>query len=521
MVLALIHAYDLTAEIGSERKYLDKAMLLYDDIMSAWDSTCCGVFPGGIWWDRDHSSKATASNAGPALAGAMLYERTGQTKYRNFAQKVFDFWYTNMVDVRGRTYQVSDSICSGNILSSCGGNGSLNLSPFTYNEGLMIGAAVELSVILGSDYLTKAHNIAGFILRKEVHSTPLGDVLVDFTDDCRSQGNGCSNWPGFKGVGDRYLMRLYQTDTSKSQYLNILKSSADAVWNLARNGPLTLFAVNWAGPPEPAVQVLQETSAITALSRYAQLAGSYTCTESCSPTGQYEAENATIQHVGLESSHSGFSGWGYVAGWNGGGQVDFKIGVPNTGRGSLAFHYSAGAGDASRVISVNRRDASANLRFGSTGSWDKWNTVTLPVNFLDTAVVVSVIFDTTKGSSNYLNLDNVTVMNPLPPRTVAAHLYSPPITLKKDPPRGPRLPQTARGTFTITVFAEAGDGSGQTLTCDVMIGPPRAGSSNAPITHTFRSVYDQDLDVWSQEPIRLSCPGYPDTLLPYQQTIVN
>lgn len=79
------------------------ALFLYAEIENAWDTTCCGTShgdvlaiskfltysTGGIWWNSGHSSKATASNAGPALLSAILYQSTGDSRYLEFSEKVF------------------------------------------------------------------------------------------------------------------------------------------------------------------------------------------------------------------------------------------------------------------------------------------------------------------------------------------------------------------------------------------------------------------------------------------------
>src|SRR5207247_915641 len=104
MTMALVHAYDLTGNA----KYLNQAKSLYSDIETGWDTSCCGTIKGGMWWDKFHTQKATASNAGAALAGTMLYRRTGDVSYLNFAQQVYSYWYTNMVDTS--TFQVADHI---------------------------------------------------------------------------------------------------------------------------------------------------------------------------------------------------------------------------------------------------------------------------------------------------------------------------------------------------------------------------------------------------------------------------
>ena len=62
--------------------------MLFADIMSAWDTTCCGTKPGGIWWRTQHDSKVTAINAGAVVSASRLYERTKDAQYLSFAQKV-------------------------------------------------------------------------------------------------------------------------------------------------------------------------------------------------------------------------------------------------------------------------------------------------------------------------------------------------------------------------------------------------------------------------------------------------
>jgi GDPmannose 4,6-dehydratase len=88
MTLALLRAYDLTGT----GKYLNQAKTLYADIGAGWDSTCCGSSKGGLWWDKAHTQKATAANAGAALAGARLYLRTGDSTYLSFAQQLYSYW---------------------------------------------------------------------------------------------------------------------------------------------------------------------------------------------------------------------------------------------------------------------------------------------------------------------------------------------------------------------------------------------------------------------------------------------
>jgi hypothetical protein len=238
------------------------------------------------------------SYALPGFGVSFLYTLVLVT-YLNFAAQVYSFWFTNMVNQS--TFQVADHITTG---------GSKIYYGFTYNEGLMIGASVELNEASGNaTYLTRGHGIANYLITHRVTSTVYGNVLYDVgnstnTDDAHE----------FKGPAYRYLMRLYKKDTTRTQYYNVLKASADAIWNLARETNSNVFAVNWAGPPQTNVDQNQDNAACMGLNLFARQYGAYP--GSGIPANQYEAENATIHNTLLEANGSGFTGWGYLAGWN-------------------------------------------------------------------------------------------------------------------------------------------------------------------------------------------------------------
>ena len=389
MTMTLARAYDLTGA----PKYLDQATALYADIMGGWDTTCCGSSPGGMWWDKAHTQKATAANAGAALAGARLYQRTGNAAYLSFAQQVYSYWNANMVNPS--TFQVCDHLNP---------DGSKTWWRFTYNEGLMIGASVELNEATGNpSYLATARNIAGFMVNNEVTATAYGFALYD------GSNTGCSgDCHEFKGPAYRYLMRLYAKDTTKGQYYSVLKASADALWNLSLNATSTVFSVNWAGPSQSAVAQSQDNAACIALSRFAQQYGPYP--GSGIPANQYEAENATLHNVGLEALYGAFTGWGYIAAWNADGQsVDFNINCTTAGLHTLAFRYAAGTGNASRLISINGVNAFPNQAFPGTDAWVAYATNTVFWNLPAGPNTISVVYKSSLGSANYLNLDNLIV----------------------------------------------------------------------------------------------------------------
>lgn len=388
MTMALLRAYDLTGRV----QYLDRARTLYGDIQTGWDTSCCGPVKGGVWWDKAHTQKATASNAGAALAGARLYRRTGDPACLNFAEQVYSFWSGNMVNPA--TFQVCDHVTP---------DGTKVWWKFTYNEGLMIGAAVELNEATGNGaYLLQAQNIAGFMAAHEVAASSSGSILYDGANDVC--GGDCHE---FKGPAYRYLMGLYSR-TNRVAYFNLLKSSADALWTLARDQNTALFSVNWAGPPQNSVDQAQDNAACIALSRFAQQFGSYPGTGI--PANRFEAEEATLHHIGLESIYPGFTGWGYIAGWLGDGQwIDFNVNFPTGGTHTLTFRYSAGAGNATRLIYINGVNAFPNQLFPGTGAWSAYGSVSVSYGFPAGPSTISLIYNSSLGNGNYLNIDNLTI----------------------------------------------------------------------------------------------------------------
>jgi predicted alpha-1,6-mannanase (GH76 family) len=244
MALALIRASDLTGD----GEALARAEALLDDIMTN------GADPaGGVWWNRQHTQKATASNAGPVITAARLYERSGDARRLEFAQRVFAYWLAEMVDPA--TGQVADHVEP---------SGEKVWWRFTYNEGAMIGAALALHrATHDAGYLAVARRVGAFVRSAEVAATSSGAVL---SDGPRCDGD-CEE---FKGIGARYLAELAEADP-QGGWGDLVATSAGALWDLARDPSTTTFGVDWAAR-SGAASVATQSAAATALGRAARLA---------------------------------------------------------------------------------------------------------------------------------------------------------------------------------------------------------------------------------------------------------
>jgi predicted alpha-1,6-mannanase (GH76 family) len=255
MAMALVGSYEQT----HDDRFLKTAIELHALISKAWDTSCCGAIKGGIWWDTAHTQKATASNGGPVILSALLYEHTKNGTYLIFGEKVYHFWLRNMVNPH--TYQVCDHMNP---------NGDKVWWKFTYNEGLMIGASVILYRITKQQtYLDTALKLATFVMSHETETTRNGTRILYDTAPC---GGDCME---FKAPTFRYLAHLYevlQPSHEKQQLYTFLHNSVAALWAYARDHRENLFAVNWAGPsPTYPIYQAQQNTACTALLHFAAI----------------------------------------------------------------------------------------------------------------------------------------------------------------------------------------------------------------------------------------------------------
>lgn len=242
MALALIRAYDAT----KDSRYLNRAEYLFADIEQN------GRTSSGIWWDRKHTQKATASNFGRAITAARLHERTGKAHYKQAAQEIYDYWYSTMVDRK-----------NARVADHRNADGSVDWTLFTYDTGLAIGASIELfDVTKNHGYLSHAYAFGSTLIHDEVTATPYGDVLYDHA--CKGD---CDE---FKGIAYRFLAKLYTLDRSQTQYGKVLHASAQAIWNVARDPKHGTFGTYWNAAPSSSTSLGADASAVMALNLAAE-----------------------------------------------------------------------------------------------------------------------------------------------------------------------------------------------------------------------------------------------------------
>ena len=223
--LAWVQAYDLTGD----RKYLDEAVIIANYVNGFWDTSTCG---GGVWWDRERTYKNAVTIGLYLRLTASLHNRiSGDTTWRNRAVTGWN-WFTGSGMIN------SAGLVNDGLTKICGNNGG---TVWTYNQGLAVGAAVELyratgdATVLATGRRLADAAITGGVLTKNGILTEACDGTPSSCDDNAKQ---------FKGVFMRYLMDLADL-TGVASYRSYARTQADSIWNSARDS-LNRVTTRWA-----------------------------------------------------------------------------------------------------------------------------------------------------------------------------------------------------------------------------------------------------------------------------------
>ncbi|MBN9352175.1 MAG: alpha-1,6-mannanase [Chitinophagaceae bacterium] len=227
--LAVLRAYDATNNI----QWKNAAEDIWADIKTGWNST----MGGGIAWNHGQLGyKNTPANGPACILAARLYEQFHDPDDSIWAFKIYD-WLKSTLYVPG-TGEVYDGI-NGK------GDGTIDTWKYTYNQGLFVGAAVELYKITGNPtYLNDANKAASYAINVDINTT---DRLL--------QVEGGGDGGLFKGVFVRYFTQLILSpgleSGTKANYLNFLKNNAQILWTVGTNKTGGVFYGSyWKTPPQ-------------------------------------------------------------------------------------------------------------------------------------------------------------------------------------------------------------------------------------------------------------------------------
>lgn len=146
--LAWIRAYDVTGET----KYLEIAESIFEDMQGGVNDTC----GGGIWWSKDETYKNAIANELYLSVAASLANRVSDAKsYLSIAQDQWS-WFKDSGLINDNNL-INDGLTI-NTDGTCNNNGE---TEWSYNQGVILGGLVELyKATDNSDYLSEASTIA-------------------------------------------------------------------------------------------------------------------------------------------------------------------------------------------------------------------------------------------------------------------------------------------------------------------------------------------------------------------------
>ena len=243
MALALLRWYDITGE----EKILQRVRLLWQDIRTAWNDHCGG---GMAWRKNQLDYKNTPANAPAAILALRLYQRFGETEDLAWGRKILQWNRDHLMDPgTGYVYDGMNRL----------GDGQIDLTwDFTYNQGVMIGACVEMYRITQEE---EWRSLAQHIARRarKVYSDAHGGVMpYEGPDDCGL----------FRGILIRYLTELYgiAAPADRQMIHEMLTSNAETLISqgMDKSG---LIGGNWqtAPAPEQTVDLAQHLSGLMLL----------------------------------------------------------------------------------------------------------------------------------------------------------------------------------------------------------------------------------------------------------------
>ncbi|MCW6008670.1 glycoside hydrolase family 76 protein [Micromonospora sp. CPCC 205371] len=238
--LAMVRAYDLTGQ----GRYLDIARTGCEWIGQYWDATC----GGGVWWDvPQRTYKNAISNELYLKLLASLHNRIpGDTTHLELALETWR-WFdaSGMVNADGL---VNDG------LRDCVNNGG---ETWTYNQGVILGALVELHRATGDDTLLAVARRIATATTTSDHLSPAG-ILTEPSEKAGADDDA----PSFKGIFVRNLDELdrYLPDRP---YRGYLARQAESLLAYAGDGSHR-YGIHWAGPFDKA-DTARQASAVDLL----------------------------------------------------------------------------------------------------------------------------------------------------------------------------------------------------------------------------------------------------------------
>lgn len=239
LALACLRAYAAT----NNEIFKETAQLLWTEIKGGWNTT----MGGGIAWRKSQTYyKNTPANAPAAILAARMYVLSGNAGDLEWAKKIYAWLVANLVD--NSSGLVWDGMNREN-------DGKIDKDwKFTYNQGIFIGAALELYLATNDEaYKSAALRTAGYSVTDPQLSP--GGILKN-----ENQGDGGL----FKGILVRYLadftIRGKLNENDRNKFAAFLGTNAKSLWTKATIKPQGLFGPDWTSMPAAGVDMSSQLS---------------------------------------------------------------------------------------------------------------------------------------------------------------------------------------------------------------------------------------------------------------------
>jgi len=245
MALALLRLWDTT----KNPVYQEQVLLLWEDIKTAWNDN----MGGGMSWKKDQLDyKNTPANAPAAILAFRLYQRLQREDDLAWGVKILNWNMENLTDpVTGIVWDGINRL----------GDKKIDIEwNFTYNQGVVIGALIELYKINQSqECLEQAVKIARETKRLFVDTND-GIIPYEGIDDCGL----------FKGILVRYLYDLIELYPGLDEIKDMILMNAQCVIEKGMNEK-GLIGGNWEEKENYCVDLAQHLSGIMLLEVAAKL----------------------------------------------------------------------------------------------------------------------------------------------------------------------------------------------------------------------------------------------------------
>jgi len=238
--------------IINDPDYLTVARQLYTEIKTGSNTTA----GGGIAWRKSQLYyKNIPTTGNMCILAARFYKLQSKPEDLALAKSLFDWMKSNLVNSSG---QVQDGINRNN-------DGKVDNWIFTYNQGLYIGAAVELyNVTKENVYLQAAIATAGNALTD-------GNFILNNLLKSEGQGDGGL----FKGVLIRYLTLLAAVpvidDITRAKFTLFLQRNAQSMYFKGISRPSLMISPDWSVAPGASTDLTTQLSGLMMIEAAAKL----------------------------------------------------------------------------------------------------------------------------------------------------------------------------------------------------------------------------------------------------------